>query len=101
MCVRLVRKSLPTTNTLAYYKHSSITAVKSFVRLTPDVPQLVGVQDHPRDGTDEEDEDYGKQDLGPNVIKPFTTVISNVHSVCLLRAYPAWSNVCGKARILP
>ena len=27
----------------------------------PDVPELVGVEDHPRDGADEEDEDDGEE----------------------------------------
>ncbi len=33
--VRLARKGLPWTNTLAYYEHSQITYVKSFITLGP------------------------------------------------------------------
>ncbi len=35
--VRLCWKSLPGTNTLAYYKDSQITVVKSFITLAPSV----------------------------------------------------------------
>jgi hypothetical protein len=38
--IRLVSKDLPGTNTIAYYKHSLITTVKSFILLVPGVEVL-------------------------------------------------------------
>jgi hypothetical protein len=35
--IRLDRKVLPATNTLAYYEHSYITDVKCFITLAPDI----------------------------------------------------------------
>ncbi len=84
--IRLNWKSLPGTNTVAYYEHSKITAVKSFITLGPSGGKQHGNHSHLITNQDQRCKTFYGRKLQLFLIS---------QSICPKPTLPAQSYVCG------